>query len=736
MIKQQKSWWKDNEIPNLIGRKKVDFSIFHDGSHIPTDFHEDFMEANQGHLPGPGQSQKLKLIYDDHTFEALLIRIRQSTGREVLHIRYTGRQEIKELLTKKFTHSYSYIMNERANQQTDEQKKTQVNVPDDQAEYISFYETGTPYEYRMEFLIYTAMPNIWWVNQGETIQAAKKEGILWAPLLNKKNRKEQHWERMLEVKQGDIILHYSNKAIRYVSQVTDIAIEALIPASLENKSNNWSKKGRLIRTSYNEIIPAIAIEDINQQIMQLNITQGPLHSGGGVNQGYLYRFSRQGLKMLQAYKPEVNWPGFAILDSGELETSLIPSEVIPILPPNDDKISILLNKIKSYIQQKGFFFPNHLIENFYLSLKTKPFVILAGISGTGKTRLVKLFAEAVGATKENKQYTLIPVRPDWSDPSDLVGYKDLAGKFRPGPLTDVLVEARIPENLNKPYFICLDEMNLARVEHYFSDLLSVLETQEWVEKKIKTQDIISSSSLDTTEDQIKYSNLSIPENVFLIGTVNMDETTYPFSKKVLDRANTIEFNNIDLNQFPDLAEHELTGDSDEINGAVSEHQNNHFLLRSDYLQLIDAYEMHKDLVVRTTERLVEINALLEDAHANVGFRVRDAICFYMIYNERFKLMSEEEAFDHQLMQKILPRIQGSNSSVRRVLLELMKVTLGNNSGVTLNMKELMDNVASELYSKWERGKTPPNSKYPKSARKLAFMLRRLDEDGFTSYWLS
>lgn len=410
--------------------------------------------------------------------------------------------------------------------------------------------------------------------------------------------------------------------------------------------------------------------------------------------------------------------------------------ILEAAPMQDEEVKVVLNQIQSYIHQKGFFFPNHLIENFYLSLKTKPFVILAGISGTGKTRLVKLFAEALGATKENRQYTLIPVRPDWSDPSDLVGYKDLTGKFKPGPLTDILVEAKRSENQNKPYFICLDEMNLARVEHYFSDLLSVLETQEWVEEKISTQDIISSSNLDTTEDQIKYSNLSIPENVFLIGTVNMDETTYPFSKKVLDRANTIEFNNIDLNQFPDLAEHELTGDSDEINGVVLEHQNNHFLLRSDYLQLIDAYEMHKDLVVRTTDRLVEINALLEDAHANVGFRVRDAICFYMIYNERFKLMSEEEAFDHQLMQKILPRIQGSNSSVRRVLLDLMKVTLGNSSGVTLNIKELMDNDASELYSKWERGKTPPNSKYPQSARKLAFMLRRLDEDGFTSYWLS
>lgn len=144
---------------------------------------------------------------------------------------------------------------------------------------------------------------------------------------------------------------------------------------------------------------------------------------------------------------------------------------------------------------------------------------------------MKLFAEALGATRDNGQFTLIPVRPDWSDPADLLGYKDLSGRFQPGPITKVLVDARKPENQHKLYFICLDEMNLARVEHYFSDLLSVMETQEWREEKITTQDLISPTLLDAPEDQEEYGSLGIPENVFLIGTVNMDETTHPFSKK-------------------------------------------------------------------------------------------------------------------------------------------------------------------------------------------------------------
>lgn len=564
MIKQLRSWWKDTEITNLIGRKKVDFSIFRDGTHIPVEFHPDFLEANQGQQPSLGEGRKVKLIHEDRNYEATLFKIDQvSAGREALQLRYNGNQTLKNLLIEAFSHSYSYIKQERTNQQADDAKRPQVVVPEDQAEYIDFFATGVPFEYRLEFITFKSKPNVWWVNQGATIQAEKEEGILWAPLLNSQGRKLYHWETMKEVKQGDIILHYSNKAIRYVSQVTDAAVEAPKPGSMAN--TNWQEEGRLVRTEYVELIPPIMLQQFNQQIMQVNLTQGPLHSGGGVNQGYLFRFSRQGLQVLQSLTPEVTWPDFTILDQDEAASNTeSPHEVIPILPPSDSSITTLLHQIQSHIRRKGFFFPEHLIENFYLSLKTKPFVILAGISGTGKTRLVKLFAEALGATGINGQFTLIPVRPDWSDPADLLGYKDLSGRFKPGPLTEVLVEARKPENQYKPYFICMDEMNLARVEHYFSDLLSVLETQDWQEGKIQTQDLISSTMLDTSEDQVKFGSLGIPENVFLIGTVNMDETTHPFSKKVLDRANTLEFNYINLQQYPDLGEQVETSDSSDV----------------------------------------------------------------------------------------------------------------------------------------------------------------------------
>ncbi|WP_187274131.1 MrcB family domain-containing protein [Paenibacillus sp. N3.4] len=382
-------------------------------------------------------------------------------------------------------------------------------------------------------------------------------------------------------------------------------------------------------------------------------------------------------------------------------------------------VSVRIATIKNFIANKGFMYPDHWIENFFLSLKAKPFVILAGVSGTGKTKLVKLFAEAVGATTSNGQFTLIPVRPDWSDPSDLLGYKDLSGAFRPGKLTEVLVEASKVGNQHKPYFICLDEMNLARVEHYFSDLLSVLETQEWDNHRIVTTSLIHRDSLQNESDKQVYGNLHLPDNVYMIGTVNMDETTHPFSKKVLDRANTIEFNYIDLGQYP-------TGDGLTVNEGAAVPPNS--LLRSEYLQLVDVYRDYKKLTEETTELLVKINGILEQIHSHVGFRIRDAVCFYMIYNERFDLLSKEAAFDMQLLQKILPRIQGSHLSVKKALLQLMQVAQDR----SLPISEYMED-ASKVYLSME---TLAASKYPQSARKIAFMLRRLEEDGFTSYWIS
>ncbi|MFB9274158.1 McrB family protein [Cohnella cellulosilytica] len=491
----------------------------------------------------------------------------------------------------------------------------------------------------------------------------------------------------------------------------------------EPKKSGKLEAYKYLRNKVQEIRTMIPLEDL-QKDEEIYLTSDGLGADYQVSTVAYYKYNRDNLpteeqlaadleNLVDNYKQYVHM----ILQSKDGQENSTMAEAQPHMP--NLSTSERLTAVKAYIRQRGFSFPDRLVDNFYLSLKTKPFVILAGVSGTGKTKLVQLFAEAIGATSENGQYTLIPVRPDWSDPSDLIGYKDLSDRFRPGPLTDVLVKASELANRDKPFFVCLDEMNLARVEHYFSDMLSILETQKRREDRIVTDELIRPSSLASEEDRSKYGRLHIPDNVYLIGTVNMDETTHPFSKKVLDRANTIEFNEIKLDEYPSLSTNEVTS-----------HQAPNDFLRSNYLQLVDAYHGATiPTIENTTSELVRINGILESIHSHVGFRIRDAICFYLIYNEQAGLLTNDEAFDFQLLQKILPRIQGSNRSVKRVLLQLLEIALGKR----LSKGELEDD-ASELWS--NVAKTIESAKYRHSAQKIVYMLRRLDEDGFTSYWLS
>lgn len=370
---------------------------------------------------------------------------------------------------------------------------------------------------------------------------------------------------------------------------------------------------------------------------------------------------------------------------------------------NEDKGEYLVDKdlvehISSYIESKGFYYDKEEIKNLFLSMKTKPFVILSGISGTGKTKVIQWIAESLGATEENGQFVLIPVRPDWSDSSDLLGYVDLQGEFQERPLLTVLRKAA--DHKDKPYFVVLDEMNLARVEYYFSDILSVMESRAWKEKEIETSAVLPES--------IVGERITIPPNVYILGTLNMDETTHPLSKKVLDRANTIEFNEVKLDAFDFLM------DRQEVNSKNIRND----CLKAEFLHLKDCFHAHEALVRNVSEVLVKINEILEPIGAQVGYRVRDEICFYMAYNEKGNLLSFDDALDYQIYQKILPRISGSDGRTEEALKELYKLCKNQEFD-----RDSWDD------SDWKM------AKYPRSAKKLSRMLRRFDYDGFTSFWL-
>ncbi len=369
----------------------------------------------------------------------------------------------------------------------------------------------------------------------------------------------------------------------------------------------------------------------------------------------------------------------------------------------------ILKHISRYLVSKGFRYTKEEIANFYLSLKTKPFVILAGISGTGKTQLPRKFAEALGMSKD--QLIQVPVRPDWADGSDLLGYTGLDGVFKPKELSEAILKAN--DNQEKPYFFILDEMNLARVEHYFSDFLSIIETRERINNKIITDPILKKETLDKAKNANKYAGITWPENLYLIGTVNMDETTHAFSRKVLDRANSIEMNEVDLDWMK----------SNKGNVEALEGIDNSFF-KTEFIGSIDLTEEEKESVNKDIDLLKNVNDILKKADLHFAYRVRDEVAFYLILNKKYGLLDERIAMDFQLVQKVLPRIHGSSERVQIVLVELLNLLEGTNFR-TENFE--VGHLNGKIFD--------VDLKYRKSSSKIIFMLKRYEDDRFTSFWL-
>ncbi len=554
--------------------------------------------------------------------------------------------------------------------------------------------------------------------------------------------------------------------------------------------------------------------------------------------------------------------------------------------------------IYKFFEEEKLFFPKELITNYFLSLKTKPFVLLTGISGTGKSKLAQLFAdfmsekeeasktksvkkflivkdfeeidinelddelrtelvnlrgqadiryfpnsddpkitifryiidrwpegereglvgqkgepriewtsfptkvkegmdvyfyssgnplykakwvkseiEMVEESKEvesEKQYCFVPVRPDWTDNIGLLGYYNpLKEEYEATPLLELLLRASKKENSEKPYFVILDEMNLAKVEHYFSDFLSCLESRRYektdsrIQQEPKQEPIILHNqegditiNLDEKEEAVP-SKLKIPLNVYFTGTVNIDETTYMFSPKVLDRANTIEFNIVNI----DAAEKgEFKDDSSFVlkDGKPT--------LGETRLSSTDDYNRLDDGVKKS---LKNIHSILEVENMHFGYRVFSEIGYYMKNAKELVVDGEEItniALDLQILQKILPKFNGGKE-IEEPLTELFKyfarisgaeeknitdlerkfkfkIEQGrlNYVGVKGSPKEAKETEDAPPEDEDEEGTEEgydsskivedeklQKTRYPRSAAKLFRMLKKLRAHGFVSF---
>lgn len=365
-------------------------------------------------------------------------------------------------------------------------------------------------------------------------------------------------------------------------------------------------------------------------------------------------------------------------------------------------IKSTLEQIAAYITAHGFNCEPGMVENLYLCLKSKPFVILTGIAGIGKTSFARLFAEAVGATSDNGRYKQVPIHPDWKDSKGLLGYLDMSGHFVPGALNDFIRDA--VDFPDKPFFLCLDEMNLSRVEYYFSEILSVMETRRERDGHIMTDPILGDEAFGRDEwARSEYGDLYLPENLYIIGTVSAEESGFNLSRKVLDRASLIEINQVNLHLHPENTQPQITPLSNRF-------------IKSDVLVLANC-TTQLDMIQEVVTLLEAMNGILVKANAQIGFRVRDEICFYLLYNAELGLMSQEDGLDHTIVQKILPRIQGGGTQVESALTDLFKICAGTRS-----------NSAVRTYSGGRGGL------FPRSAEKLSAMVRLLDHGGKTSFW--
>lgn len=368
---------------------------------------------------------------------------------------------------------------------------------------------------------------------------------------------------------------------------------------------------------------------------------------------------------------------------------------------------------------------------YITAIKSKPFLLLAGISGTGKSRIVRELARACweeGSEEYNaqrpKNFQMMQVKPNWHDSSDLIGYVSrVSGKAEYVAGDFLRFVAKAWEDKDTPYFLCLDEMNLAPVEQYFAEYLSVVESRKSHEDGIVTTDPILekvdeewyfnlTASLTTDEDvrkQFNESGISIPQNLIVVGTVNMDETTFSFSRKVLDRAMTIEMNEVDLHGG-------LTERNEQI-GKLGKAE-----LIGNAVEGVDVYADNKDVCEKVLTYLDAVNAVLNRTPFKVAYRTRNEFLLYVVNNLTYNKDENDteleqgyviaRALDEITSMKVLSRIEGDDTKVSDEFIDRLSKTIedglkavsGEEHTITsislAKLKEMKAKLASGYTSFW------------------------------------
>jgi len=384
--------------------------------------------------------------------------------------------------------------------------------------------------------------------------------------------------------------------------------------------------------------------------------------------------------------------------------------------------------------------------SYLTALRTKPFMLIAGISGTGKSRIVRKLAQATTTQKYDKDedrwkdnrpenFELIQVKPNWHNSMDVVGfYSNISGKYEFTPFVEFIVKAW--QHQDTPYFLCLDEMNLAPVEEYFAEFLSAIESRSTDENGNYITDPIIKPFKDFGKDvceamlkhllgearhtesnplaeQFTEKGLTLPPNLMVMGTVNMDETTFSFSRKVLDRAMSLEMNEVDYDKF-------LSGESEQFPLLTDI---NEFLVNRPQRAAEVTEEIESDKVIAY---LKDVNTLMGGTPFKLGYRAANEAMLYVAACKKFAgdKYVLAKALDEFTLMKILSRIEGDDSRLGIADDDPRIATLG------IETSEQHTSLLTCLKAIVQKHIGAPSE----TEKKIDQMCNTLEREHFVSYW--
>lgn len=340
-----------------------------------------------------------------------------------------------------------------------------------------------------------------------------------------------------------------------------------------------------------------------------------------------------------------------------LENDHLDSEELIEIDTSYRNDELIISLMDYYSQKENLFYSLKDFVNVHTAIKCSNLTILSGLSGTGKSQLINIYAKALGINHDDDNRLLfVPVRPSWNDDSDLLGYMDMAHMvYRPSGtgFVDLLVNAQKEENKNKLFIVCFDEMNLARVEHYFSQFLSILE-RPLNQRELRLYDKRYTNKLYNSNEYPD--KIWIGDNIRFIGTVNIDETTYHFSDKVLDRANVIQLDVLDYSRQwtkkPYAALESIASWS-----------------KNEYNSLI-CENMDSD-IQKIRGLLWDIHQLIKNVNSKYGIgpRIVKSIESYICNLPETVIdgFDSKTALDYQIVQRILTKVRGPENQLGEIL---------------------------------------------------------------------